>query len=91
MVKDTPESGRVILAPWQVTDAQAVKRGSGEECCLVGDVGGSDNGVDGSGVDVFGKLFEVEIPPRSKVPPAVLVGLECPAEKREMEESFTNL
>ena len=40
---------------------------------------------------MIGKLFEVEIPPRSKVPPAVLVGLECPAEKREMEESFTNL
>ena len=83
-VRETPESGRVILAPWQVTDAQAVNLGS-VELCLSGDDGGSDIGVDGSGVEVIGKLLEVEMPPRSKVPPAVLVGLEWPPAEMEKE------
>ncbi len=48
------------------------------EFCRTGEEGGRDIGVDGSGVDVIGKLLEVEMPPRSKVPAAVLVGLEWP-------------
>jgi hypothetical protein len=82
MVSDTPLSGRLIRAPWQLTVAQAVNRGSGE-VCLTGDDGGCDIGVEGRGVEVMGKLQELEMTPRSNVPPAVLVGLEWPPEKKD--------
>ena len=78
MVRETPDSGSVILAPWQLTVAQVVNLGSGE-FWRWGDVGGRDIGVVGRGVEVIGKLLEVVKAPRSKVPP-VLVGLECPPE-----------
>ena len=79
MVRETPDSGSVILAPWQLTVAQVVNRGSGE-FWRRGEVGGRDIGVVGRGVEVIGKLLEVVKAPRSKVPP-VLVGLECPPAK----------
>ena len=37
--------------------------------------------MDGSGVEVIGKLVEAARPPRSKVPP-LLVGLEWPPEMK---------
>ncbi len=46
--------------------------------------------MDGSGVEVIGKLLEVAMPPRSKVPP-VLVGLEWPPERRKKENLKQNI